>query len=451
MIRRRAPLLAICLIAACVLEVPRARSEEPTLRRPSGRRMPGLWLTEVAKLTASDAAMDDHLSGLYAGHAIDGENAVIGAPGDDNQWGVDAGAAYLFTRVGDSWTEQEKFVSSDAEAGDGFGAPVVVTGSTIFVTSLWDDHSVVDAGAVYVFGLTPEGVAERQKLTAPFPTVNDCFGWSLAVHDDTLAIGSASHWAAGETGSAHVFVRSGDNWVHHQELVASDGAAGDLFGHYASLTDGVLVIGAPGAEISGQDHRGSAYVFSKVGDLWVEQQKLEAGDGVGGDEFGISVALSGNTLLVGAKFGDSPTQSDTGAAYVFERAVDTWVEQQKIYPSDGGASDLFGDTVVLDGDRAVVSAVDHDHAAGSNAGALYVFVRTDSEWVEREICTTSDAASFDRFGWGPPISGSTLMAGAPDADLPGILNAGAVYVFQVATFFDGFESGDTSAWSRSLP
>ena len=98
-----------------------------------------------------------------------------------------------------------------------------------------------------------------------------------------------------------------------------------------------------------------------------------------------------------------------------------------------------------------MSAADHDHGAGNNAGALCGFLRTDSGWVAREICTTSDAAPSDRFGWGPPISRSILIAGTPDADLPGISNAGAVYMFEVATFFDGFESGDTSAWSHSAP
>ena len=169
---------------------------------------------------------------------------------------------------------------------------------------------VEDGEAEYPLTIDPL-LAQQAKLTASDGAASDSFGASIAISGDTVVVGSpfASIDDRTKLGAAYVFVRSGTTWTQQQRLTASDGAPGDSFGASVAIGGGTLVVGAPGADISGKPSQGAAYVFARSGTTWTQQQKLTASDGAENDSFGASIAIIVNTVVVGAP-GD-------GSAYVF--------------------------------------------------------------------------------------------------------------------------------------
>ena len=170
-------------------------------------------------------------------------------------------------------------------------------------------------------------------------------------------------------------MRSGTTWSEQAKLTASDAAAEDEFGFTVALSGDTALVGALLHDTAAGADAGSAYVFVRSGTAWSEQAKLTASDAVASDGLGSSVALSGDTALVGAFFGDTAAVADAGSAYIFVRSGTTWSEQAKLTASDPARSDEFGWSVALSGDTALVGAFAGDTAAGEEAGSAYVFVR----------------------------------------------------------------------------
>jgi hypothetical protein len=375
-------------------------------------------------LYASDAEPDDTF-----GHsvALDGDTLVVGAIWEDTG-GSNAGAAYVFTRSGTTWTEQQILYASDAEAGDKFGKSVALDGDTVVVGAYEEDTGGLGAGAAYVFTRFGSTWTEQQKLVASDAEGNDQFGYSAALDGDTLVIGAPIEGTGGlGAGAAYVFTRSGTTWTEQQKLVASDPGMGKYFGYSVALDGNTVVAGTNGEDSSAFD-AGAAYVFTRTGITWSEQQKLVASDAEANDLFGTSVSLDSDTLMVGTHKEDTGG-TDAGAAYVFTRTGSTWTEQQKLVASDAGEGDLFGFSVALDGDTVVVGAY-HENTGGSDAGAAYVFTRSGSTWTEQAILYASDAQADDYFGYSVALDGDTVVAGANGEDTGGS-NAGAVYVIQL--------------------
>ncbi len=213
------------------------------------------------------------------------------------------------------------------------------------------------------------------------------------------------------------------SWIEEAKLHASDGDAYDYFGVASALDGDTAIITAPD-----DGALGSAYVFVRTGATWSEQAKLVPADGGTGDGFGYySAALCGDTALIGRR-NDDEAGSQAGSAYVFVRSGATWIRQAKLLASDPGAVDLFGGSVSLDGDTALIGAKYDDHAGGSNAGSAYVLLRSGSTWSEQAKLVAGDAASNDYFGSSVSVSGDTALVGSPnDGDLPS--DAGSAYVF----------------------
>ena len=159
--------------------------------------------------------------------------------------------------------------------------------------------------------------------------------------------------------------------------------------------------------------QGSAYVFVRSGGVWSQQQKLLASDAAAGDLFGVSVAISGETVVVGAPFDDGAAGFDQGSAYVFVRSGGVWSQQQKLEASDAAAGDMFGSSVAISGETVVVGAPLDDGAAGTDQGSAYVFVRSGGVWSQQQKLEASDAAAVDCFGFSVAISGETVVVGAP--------------------------------------
>ena len=390
---------------------------------------PLVWVQQQ-KLSASDGAAGD-VFGVSV--AVSGDTAVIGAYHDDDKGG-DSGSAYVFVRSGAVWTEQQKLTASDGAAGDVFGVSVAVSGDTAVIGAYHDDDKGGDSGSAYVFVRSGGVWTQQKKLTASDGAAFDYFGRSVAVSGDTAVIGAYFDDVQGSlSGSAYVFVRSGGVWTQQKKLTASDGAAFDYFGSSVAVSGDTAVIGTLLDDDKGSDS-GSAYVFVRSGGVWTEQQKLTASDGAATDYFGFSVAVSGDTAVIGTPY-DDDKGSNSGSAYVFVRSGGVWTEQQKLTASDGAATDYFGFSVAVSGDTAVIGTP-YDDDKGSNSGSAYVFVRSGGVWTEQQNLTANDGAAGDNFGYSVAVSGDTAVIGAVGDDDQGT-NSGSAYVFTLMNKANG--------------
>ena len=376
---------------------------------------------EEQKPTASDAAVADHFGWSVA---LSGDTALIGAWGDGD--GSSSGSAYVFVRTGSTWSQQQKLTASDASSGAEFGRSVALSGDTALIGASRDDDGSVDSGSAYVFVRTGSTWSQQQKLTVSDPTAFDYVGWSVALSDDTALIGAPGDDDGGsDSGSAYVFVRTGSTWSQQQKLTASDAAAFENVGVSVALSGDTALIGAFGDDDGGSGS-GSAYVFVRTGSTWSQQQKLTASDASADDRFGWSVALSDDTALIGA-YGDDDGGSDSGSAYVFVRTGSTWSQQQKLTASDAAASYRFGRSVALSGDTALIGAYGDD--GGVDSGSAYVFVRIGRTWNQKKKLTASDAAAGDEFGDSVALSDDTALIGAYGDGDSGF-RSGSAYVFR---------------------
>jgi len=269
--------------------------------------------SQQAKLTAGDAAAYDSFGEAVS---ISGDTAVIGAPRDDDG-GSNSGSAYIFTRSGSTWSQQAKLTASDAAANDHFGYSVSISSDTTVVGAYWNDDAGSDSGSAYVFTRSGSTWSQQAKLTASDAAASDYFGVAVSVSGDTAVIGAYLDGDAGSySGSAYVFTRSGSTWSQQAKLTASDAAANDLFGGDVSVSGDTAVIGAQGDADAGSSS-GSAYVFTRSGSTWTQRAKLNASDAAASDLFGRAVSISGETALVGAYLNDD-AGNDSGSAYIFE-------------------------------------------------------------------------------------------------------------------------------------
>ena len=380
--------------------------------------------TERQKLAASDWAAQDNFG---VSVAISGDTAVVGAVADDIGSNAEQGSAYVFVRSCESWSQQWKLTASDGAAQDSFGEWVAISGNTVVVGAPYDDESFADQGSAYVFVRSGGSWSQQQKLTASDGAADDEFGHSAAISGETVVVGARQDDESfTDQGSAYVFVRSGGSWSQQQKLTASDGEADDFFGVSVAISGDTVVVGAVFDDTGSNSSQGSAYVFARSGGSWSQQQKLTASDGDTRDYFGASVAISGDTVVVGAFADDIGSNVDQGSAYIFERSGGSWSQQQKLTASDGAAFDRFG-SAAISGDTVVVGTSPVNH----NLGSVYVFARNGGSWSEEQKLTASDGVAWDRFGVSAAISENenTIVVGAPLSDFDPKDDRGAAYVF----------------------
>ncbi len=334
--------------------------------------------------------------------ALDGDTMVVGAPGD-NTHGGDAGAAHVFVRSGDTWTEQAALFASDSAAGDLLGYSIAISGDTLVVGAFGNGG----VGAAYVFVRTGTTWTQQAKLTASDGTGADHFGRAVAVDGDTALIGSDRYDNGGsnDAGAAYVFVRSGANWSQQAKLTAGDPGSNDYFGHSVALSGGTAVVGAFAHDGPGAD-AGAAYVFQRNGSSWPQQSKLTASDAAAGDFFGLSVAIDGDTAVVGA-----PNDDNSGSAYVFARSGAAWSQQAKV-SGDGAPTDELGDSVAIHANTMAVGAPYDNTVDGADAGTVHLYFRTGTVWSEVATLRASDTAGGEQFGYSVAVSGDTLAGGA---------------------------------------
>ncbi|MEO0558930.1 MAG: T9SS type A sorting domain-containing protein [Bacteroidota bacterium] len=386
-------------------------------------------LDETQKLIASDAARTDNFGFSVA---LQGDRALIGTPLVATSAGSQAGAAYVFERVDGVWTEQAKLLASDGDRSDNFGVSVALDGDRALIGAPGHDSGGLGAGAVYVFEGSSGSWSQSQKLTAADSEPGDEFGTTVSLDGPRALIGA--HREGTDTspfeGAAYVFDLTGGTWMQTQKLKAGDATPGDKFGTSVSLDGDRALIGAPEDDIGAAGDDGSAYVFDLVAGVWSEAQKLTASDATTLDYFGESVALDGDRALIGA-YGDDPgTGGNYGSAYVFDLAGGSWNETTKLTAGDGTSLDWFGYAVALEGDRALIGAWGDNTDRGDRVGSAYVFDLVGGSWSESAKLEASDALQGEQLGTSVSLDGDHALLGAPAADINNVeIDAGAAYVY----------------------
>ncbi|MFZ4764994.1 MAG: choice-of-anchor D domain-containing protein, partial [Roseimicrobium sp.] len=375
-------------------------------------------------------------------------------------------------------SQQAYFKASNAGAGDEFGTVVAVSGDTMVVGAPAEDsngtqadNSVASSGAAYVF-VRQGGIWTQQAyLKAHNAAANDRFGYSVAISGDTIVVGAnGEDGSASGSGAAYVFVRTGSSWAQQAYLKASNPGSGDGFGASVAIAGQTIVVGAALEDSNGtseaddsSSNAGAAYVFVRSGSLWTQQGYLKASNAGEGDQFGASVAIDGESLVIGAPQEDSSatgvsgdqnsaSAANSGAAYVFTRASSSWTQQSYLKASNTGNGDQFGFAVAIFGDTIAVSANAEDSAAtgisgnessnsASNSGAVYVFTRVSNAWGQEAYVKASNTGLDDAFGQALSLSGDVLVVGAfgEDSNATGVDAAqnnnlapasGAAYAFE---------------------
>ncbi len=275
-------------------------------------------------------------------------------------------------------------------------------------------------------------ITSQQKIIAQDGQAGDHFGCSVAISGDTALVGAYD--AADSAGKAYVYVRSGTTWMQQAVLTAADGRSGDQFGVAVALSGDTALIGADGAALKPGLGQGAAYIFVRSGASWTQQQKLTASDPADFDHFGSAVALSGDTALVGVPHDLVDDHANQGSVYVFARSGTAWSQQAHLTASDGAAADWFGYAVALSGDIALVGAAVDDIAAQYDQGSAYIFTRNGAVWTQSAKLTVAEGMKEDRLGYAVALAGDTALVSAVNVDS----GKSAVYVFV----------GSGSSWNR---
>ena len=320
------------------------------------------------------------------------------------------------------------FTSNDIAMGDTLGARMSMSGDTVVIGHPRDSQDAPESGSAYVFVKDGSGWVQQQKLLPTTPLFLQSFGISAAIDGNTIVVGCPGEGepALASAGAAYVFVRDGSNWVLQQKLLLPVPDSGDGFGGAVAIDGNSIVVTAMG---DGEEHfggTGSASVFTRdENGVWSFQQKLFASVFIRDRMYGGSVAISGDSVMVGSEYIAEPHGAGIGSVYLYQRVGNVWSEIRQLTSSTWKGGYEFGRFLAMDGDIAVIGAYNEEH--GSNTrGSVYVFVRDRGEWKQQQkLFIKEDFNERDRFGAAVAIHGTTIVAG----DFGDNEERGAVYVF----------------------
>ena len=363
---------------------------------------------EEAKLLPSPYGFGGVNSQFGKSLAIDGNRVVIGAPNTLNH-----GVAYILDFNGVTWEESSRLIPSDSSFVEKFGISVSISGNRVLIGAIHDNNQ--NLGAAYIYELI-DNIWVETKILASDGEFNDSFGFSTSIDQDRFVVGAPSNDGAGiQHGSVYIFNLIGSDWIE-TKIVASDGANFDQFGSSLNLSGDRIVVGA----LNDNNAIGSAYVFDFINGEWSET-KITASDGVTNDKFGISVSQSGNRLLIGAS-----QFSDFGSAYVFDLVQGNWIETI-LTASDGTQYNEFGISVSLNGDMALVGSQRDSTGGLPVSGSAYIFEFKDNNWIETKL-KANEGTSEAYFGNSVDLNGSHILVGA-FGDSKNGRGYGSAYVF----------------------
>ncbi len=365
--------------------------------------------------------------------AIAGNIALVGAKNASVNGQQSQGAVYVFRKTSGVWTQVQKLVASDGAAGDQFGSAVALFGSTAIITApLASIDDKIWQGAAYVFTCTDTFAwSQRQQLLAKGGAAFDTFGVSVAMDAKHAFIGSGGSTHAGQQIPRRVHIyRQGSRGTstHWTGIQLFDSPLPDdptsSFGASLAVSGDLAVIGARAANVDGKVGQGMIFVCGHSGKRWRMTDKLTASDGAARDNFGVSVAVHENTILAGAPGATIDGNVSQGAAYVLRKARHEWKQQQKLTASAGPGLGLFGASVSLTSNTALVGA----YAANNYRGAAFLFRKQGRAWVGTDKFTASDGAPGDVFGYYSALDRrTTALVGAYTAKVNGNAKQGAAY------------------------
>jgi hypothetical protein len=355
---------------------------------------------------------------------------VVGAPGAEEA----AGAVYVCARDGAEWRLAARLSASDGAAEDRFGESVALAGATIVVGSPRADDGGVDAGAAYIFTAASDAGPwhEVARLEASDAAASDRFGLAVAIRDETIVVGAprVDSIDAMDSGAVYVY-RRGEmlTWTEVARLTADEPLGGARFGLSVALDGDILAVGAP-KDPSVVRGGGAVSIFTSYGsDQWTQTAKLTGEAGDDHDTFGRSVALEGDVLVVGETYGGTPDVDD-GAVHIFRRTGSgAWIAEAEFSPSGAGGYNLLGVSVAI---REGVIAAGASQRGPS--GAVFVFAESGGEW-QQAGAILRDSCDGDKFGASVAFAGETLVVGASGVDVlsgPNGRGSGAVYLFSPA-------------------
>ena len=383
--------------------------------------------TQLQKLSASDG-----YSGEYFGHSVsmDGDWAIVGTS-------TSTGAAYIFEKNSDgTWSQTQEINASDTVEDDKFGYSVSISGDYAIIGAYQKDDNI---GAAYIFKKSSDGTwSQLTKIIASDGMIGDNFGYNVSIHGDYALVGA--NQKDEYTGSAYIFKKESDgDWSQVQKLTASDPAKYDNFGNRVFVDDNFAIVGAYKKDAdNGDSDTGSAYIFEKKSDGWVEVKKLTANDAESFDYFGYSVCIDDNFAVVGAyRKNANDEDTDTGSVYIFKRGSDNnWSQTQELTANDAVENNKFGYSVFLDKDTLVVGA----YGKNNYAGGAYIFQKgINGTFIQSNILNASDGYDHDDFGNSVAISDGYVIVGAYLDDDKGY-NSGSSYIFKVTHDIDVLEN-----------
>ncbi|HEX6186728.1 MAG TPA: hypothetical protein VFZ40_01500 [Pyrinomonadaceae bacterium] len=382
------------------------------------------------KVAAADGAADDYFGATVA---ISGDTAIVGVQNDDNGDHIDHGSAYILERNAggaNNWGVVKKLIAADAVHADRFGSAVAISGDLAVVGK--PTAGVFQSGAAYIFSRNAGGVNNWgliKKLD-----VDEYYGSVVGISGDTVIIGRSGGVAGGEGGPGeeeprkiYVFERNTGGTNNWGEVKVIQVATESIY--VAAISGDTIAAVAFGESTPA----GSVFIFERNAggaNNWGETKRLMPSDDY---TFNLSVAISGDTVAVGASFFTSifvPAQTEV---YIFDRNVGgagNWGEVKKIAEVEPG--DKFGSAVSLSGDKLIVGAAGDDPQGELNAGAAYIFERNSggaNNWGQLRKLTAADSAEGDSFGSAVALSGTTAIVGVPHDDIGGNTDQGSVCIF----------------------
>lgn len=394
------------------------------------------YFLDFAKVEPSnEAPLDVNLTDDRFGEVVanSGNYIVVGSP-YDNTSGTNAGSVYVYKKGTDSVTQIAVLQASDAEADAYFGGSISVDGNKIAVGAYKDDSSGADSGSAYVFkiNITDDSVDEVVKVVAPAGSSGDNFGNSIGISGNYLVVGAENE---SNGGSAYLFEIGDSNISSALQFTASDIEVGDNFASSIAIDGNYVIVGAKNEDTNATDN-GAAYLYEIVSNASVTQEAIiyPSTVGISDDDFGESVDVDVDAsdvyIVIGASKQDNGGQANSGSAYFYkyDTLIDTLSVPQKIVASDADASDNFGISVSIDGDNLVVGKVYQAGLASSGAAYIFEINKTTDTATEIEKLTSSSGAFDSFYGSAVSISGDDIVVGDYKEDTLAT-DAGGAYIY----------------------
>lgn len=376
-------------------------------------------------------ALDGHAEAWFGSAvAIDGDYAMVGAHNSTVDGKHSQGAVYVFKRVGNQWQQIRKLVAADGAAGDQFGRTIAMHGDMAIINApLATIGANIWQGAAYVFRRNGDDWTQAQKLVDDDGEAFRTFGTCVALDAGHALVGSggSSHGGQRIDRALHVFRRQAASklpWSQSQTIatpLADDPTS--AFAASVAIAGKYALIGAPTASSGGNPGRGVVYAAQEQGGTWVLVDKIAASDGEARANFGLSVSVDGDVAVIGAPGATINGNISQGAAYVMLRSSPGWKEAHKLTANDGARINLFGASVSIDKGAILVGA----YAADNYRGAAYVFERTGSAWTQTSKLQASDGLAGSVYGYYSVIQAKTALVGAYTATVDGAVKRGAAY------------------------